>query len=65
MSKVLFSDTDRLEFLMDEGCIVNYKPYALPGGGYRLECPDNGWVQESWHPSHRAAIDAEIRSRKP
>lgn len=63
------TDTDRLEFLRDEGYIVNYRPHVGPQSdglktGYWLEQPDTGEIQQEAYPEFRDAIDAMMRKPK-
>lgn len=61
------TDTDRLEWLTEEGWVVNYRPYHGNTGlkaGYWLEHPDTGEIQQVSFPKFRDAIDAMMRSAK-
>lgn len=57
--KSLVQDAKRLQFLIDEQCVITtiqiWEKYH-----YRLEWPLDGYVQREWYTSAEEAIDAQM-----
>ena len=59
--KSLLQDAKRLQFLIDERCVITttqiWEKYH-----YRLEWPFDGYVQRQWYTSAEGAIDAQMEA---
>jgi hypothetical protein len=57
--KSLVQDAKRLQFLIDERCVVT-STQIWEKDRYRLEWSFDGYVQRSWYTSAEEAIDAQM-----
>lgn len=55
----LVQDAKRLQFLMDERCVIT-TTQIWEKDHYRLEWPFDGYVQRQWYTSTEEAIDAQM-----
>jgi hypothetical protein len=56
--KSLVQDAKRLQFLIDERCVIT-STQIWEKCHYHLEWPFDGYVQRSWYTSAEEAIDAQ------
>ena len=61
--KSLVQDAKRLQFLIDDCCVVVTKQ-IWEKDYYRLEWPFDGYVQREWYTSAEEAIDAQMEETK-
>lgn len=57
--KSLVQDVKRLQFLIDEQCVVATTK-IWEGYHYRLEWPFDGYYQREWYKTAKEAIDAQM-----
>lgn len=57
--KSLVQDAKRLQFLIDERCVVS-STQIREKYYYRLEWPFDGYVQREWYTSPEEAIDSQM-----
>lgn len=61
--KSLVRDAKRLQFLIDERCVVT-STKIWEKDHYRLEWPFDGYVQRQWYTSAEEAIDVQMEETK-
>lgn len=54
------ADADRLEWMIDEGCIVQHQNGTASPTVFRVYWPAFAEQQPDWYPSDREAIDAAM-----